>query len=110
MQLGFNTNFRHRGMLFHVQTEDSGTANPHVITHLFYGGNIMASVKQDYSDHLDGSDVEGSVRKLMENMHKTMLRQLSRGEHDEAIGQRLCLLYTSPSPRDQRGARMPSSA
>ena len=23
---------------------------------------------------------------------------------------RLCLLYTSPSPRDQRGARMPSSA
>ena len=24
--------------------------------------------------------------------------------------QRLCLLYTSPSPRDQRGSRMPSSA
>ena len=23
---------------------------------------------------------------------------------------RVCLLYTSPSPRDQRGARMPSSA
>ena len=23
---------------------------------------------------------------------------------------RTCLLYTSPSPRDQRGARMPSSA
>ena len=24
--------------------------------------------------------------------------------------QKVCLLYTSPSPRDQRGARMPSSA
>ena len=23
---------------------------------------------------------------------------------------KLCLLYTSPSPRDQRGSRMPSSA
>ena len=23
---------------------------------------------------------------------------------------RVCLLYTSPSPRDQRGSRMPSSA
>ena len=23
---------------------------------------------------------------------------------------RICLLYTSPSPRDQRGSRMPSSA
>ena len=23
---------------------------------------------------------------------------------------KICLLYTSPSPRDQRGSRMPSSA
>ena len=33
----------------------------------------------------------------------------------EPLGQRIglrmrCLLYTSPSPRDQRGSRMPSSA
>ena len=27
-----------------------------------------------------------------------------------ALGFQLCLLYTSPSPRDQRGSRMPSSA
>ena len=27
-----------------------------------------------------------------------------------ADGKNVCLLYTSPSPRDQRGARMPSSA
>ena len=26
------------------------------------------------------------------------------------FGQDCCLLYTSPSPRDQRGSRMPSSA
>ena len=26
------------------------------------------------------------------------------------IGRTFCLLYTSPSPRDQRGSRMPSSA
>ena len=25
-------------------------------------------------------------------------------------GYNICLLYTSPSPRDQRGSRMPSSA
>ena len=28
----------------------------------------------------------------------------------EAIDKEICLLYTSPSPRDQRGSRMPSSA
>ena len=26
------------------------------------------------------------------------------------IAEQACLLYTSPSPRDQRGSRMPSSA
>ena len=28
----------------------------------------------------------------------------------DAVHRYLCLLYTSPSPRDQRGSRMPSSA
>ena len=35
-------------------------------------------------------------------------------EFDNAISalkqHKICLLYTSPSPRDQRGSRMPSSA
>ena len=29
---------------------------------------------------------------------------------DKALFGHICLLYTSPSPRDQRGSRMPSSA
>ena len=38
-----------------------------------------------------------------------------RGATNQAISDQaselyLCLLYTSPSPRDQRGSRMPSSA
>jgi hypothetical protein len=92
MQSGFNTNFRYRGVLFHVQTEDSGLGNPHVITHLFHGGNIMASEKRDYSeliaDHA-GESLLAAVRKLMEGQHKSMLKQLSRGEHDAAIEQRM---------------------
>ena len=31
-------------------------------------------------------------------------------EHSHIPASRICLLYTSPSPRDQRGSRMPSSA
>jgi len=89
MQSGFNTNFRHRGVLFHVQTEDSGRANPHVITHLFYGGNIIASVKREYSDHLEAENIEALVRDLMESQHKAMLKKLSRGEHDTVIFERL---------------------
>ena len=36
-----------------------------------------------------------------------LIRQ--RGSKFKA-GSNVCLLYTSPSPRDQRGSRMPSSA
>lgn len=92
MLSGFNTNFRYRGVLFHVQTEDSGLENPHVITHLFHGGNIMASEKRDYSEFVgakDGDDLEEAIRKLMESLHKSMLKQLSRGEHDMAIEARM---------------------
>ena len=93
MLSGFNTNFRYRGVLFHVQTEDSGIGNPHVISHLFHGGNIMASEKRDYSDLVAeltaGQGLEDAVRKLMENQHKAMLKALSRGAHDSAIEQRM---------------------
>ena len=89
MLSGFNTNFRYRGILFHVQTEDSGRENPHVITHLFHGGNIIVSQKQEYSALLVEDDIEGAVKKMMEGQHKAILKQLSRGEHDQVIGERL---------------------
>ena len=39
-----------------------------------------------------------------------MLTKKQEVEHLKRINPNLCLLYTSPSPRDQRGSRMPSSA
>ena len=40
---------------------------------------------------------------------KDHIRIDSYGTVDE-LNSYICLLYTSPSPRDQRGSRMPSSA
>ena len=34
----------------------------------------------------------------------------SRTQYVNQLRSHACLLYTSPSPRDQRGSRMPSSA
>lgn len=89
MLTGFNTNIRHRGVLFHVQTEDSGRAHPHVITHLFYGGTILSSEKRGYHDRLEGGDLVGEVKRLMEAQHKEMLKRLRRGELDGVIEARL---------------------
>lgn len=89
MLSGFNTNVRYRGVVFHVQTEDSGRDNPNVVTHLFYGGNIMASVKSTYRDMLESDTLEAEVRALMEGQHKTVLRRLKSGEYDAGIESRL---------------------
>jgi len=88
---GFNDNFRYRGVLFHVQTEDSGVDNPHVITHLFHGGNILASEKLDYSEKLDldEKELQRWVRESMEAQHEAMYQGLKRGLHDSVILERL---------------------
>ena len=71
---------------------------------------------------------KSAVNQLMER-HRGALSHLVRMRLDQKILQRVdasdvvqdvlieanrrlqtCLLYTSPSPRDQRGSRMPSSA
>jgi len=102
MLSGFNTNVRHKGVLFHVQTEDSGRAKPHVITHLFHGGNILASEKQSYAHLLedDGEPLEPQVKRLMDEQHGAMLEKLRSGGHDDVIRERLGLASGGAAPAD----------
>jgi hypothetical protein len=83
MLAGFNHNVKHKGKLYHVQTEDSGVANPHVITHLFVGGNILASKRTSYAELVGAADLAAVVRPIMEQQHKEMLRNLVNGVYDE---------------------------
>jgi hypothetical protein len=80
---GFNHNIKHKGKVYHVQTEDSGINNPHILTHLFVGGNVLASKKTSYADILDAENLSERVRALMEGQHKEMLRNLVRGAYEQ---------------------------
>jgi hypothetical protein len=79
---GFNHNIKHKGKTYHVQTEDSGVNNPHIITHLFVGGNILATKKTSYADIVNAENLAEVVRELMEEQHKAMLRNLVNGAYD----------------------------
>lgn len=81
---GFNHSVKHHGTVYHVQTEDSGLQNPLVTTHLFLGGNVLASRRTSYAELAGRPDAEARVRKLMQEQHKDMLRQLVRGAFDRA--------------------------
>jgi hypothetical protein len=98
MLSGFNTNIRHRGVLFHVQSEDSGRDRPHIITHLYHGGTILASEKSSYAEHLDDPDLGKLVRDLMETQHKAVLERLRSQDFDDLIRERL-----GSSVFDERG-------
>ena len=82
--VGYNTNVRHKGKLYHIQTEDSGIKRPHIITHLFAdGGRIIATEKTSYGEHVQSEDIAAVVKKLMQEQHKRMFIALRDGVHDE---------------------------
>lgn len=83
MVLGFNHNVMYKGEVFHVQTEDSGVANPHIITLLYKGGVILCSKKTSYADILKMENLEDVVEELMKEQHKDLMRRLKTGEFDE---------------------------
>jgi len=80
MLIGFNTDFRFQGKLFHVQTEDNGVQNPVIVTLLYHGGTILASRKLSYADIIKYEKLETVVRDLMENQHKQIIRDLVSGK------------------------------
>src|SRR5437667_8823645 len=80
---GFNHNVKYGPRVYHVQTEDSGLPHAHYITHLFVGGNIVASMKTSYADKADDADLQKTVRSLMESQHKAMLKRLVSGEFNQ---------------------------
>ena len=60
---------------------------------------------------MSNTDLEIVINKAFDE--KEMVNAQTKGEIRDAVTEalaRLCLLYTSPSPRDGRISRMPSSA
>jgi hypothetical protein len=85
--LGYNNNVRHRGQVFHIQTEDSGVNSPRIMTHLFAdGGRIVKSTRTDYSEHLGSAKMVEIVKRLMKEQHKAMFVELRSGALDARIG------------------------
>lgn len=86
MVVGFNHNFSYKGQVYHVQTEDSGIKNPHIITLLYRGGTILSSKKTSYADIIKVDNLETVVEELMKAQHREMLRLLKNGDFDELLG------------------------
>jgi hypothetical protein len=111
--LGFNNNVRHRGRIFHIQTEDSGVRFARIVTHLFAdGGRIIKTARTDYAEQLEKGDVSKLVRSLMKEQHRAMFTALRAGELDAALERAVGPLSEVPPPvsRAAKSVRPPRTS
>ena len=91
-----------------VKSLRSGKANIAESYASFEGGELWV-VNSYISEYSQGNRFNHATRRLRKLLlKKKELKRLFIAVSRE--GMTICLLYTSPSPRDQRGSRMPSSA
>ena len=89
---GYNHNIKYKGRVYHVQTEDNGRSNPYIVSHLFIGGNIIASKRTSYLDISLNENAQSITRDMMQEQHKTMVKDLLSGAYDNLLKQQ------SPKP------------
>lgn len=79
MLTGYNTDIKHEGIVYHVQTEDGGIENPVIVSLVYKGGRILVSKKTSYAQLLGTEDFMSKLRDLLERQHKTMIKAILTG-------------------------------
>ncbi len=97
MITGYNTDVRHQEVVFHVQTEDKGAANPFIESLVYVGGQVLASKRANYADLLAEGRDEKEIIALMDQQHRTMIAAIRHGKFDAKLAA-LGRPKTSPMP------------
>ncbi len=81
MEPGFNSDILYQGKTYHVQTEDWGQDKSFVVTRVFSGGTVVASLKTPYERLEKESFASGrrAIQMGMREQHEKILDQLVSG-------------------------------
>src|ERR1043166_8001641 len=85
MITGFNTDVRHEGHLYHVQTEDRGTENPILESLVYIGGTIVARKKTPYPHPLNQDSGHEALASLLKRQHQVIIAAIKAGRIEELI-------------------------
>lgn len=97
---GYNTDVRHDGVVFHVQTEDKGASNPFIETLLYVGGQVLAAKRASYANLLAQGKGDKAIVELMEGQHGSMIKAVRQGRFEE----KLTALFGNRVPREAKPA------
>ena len=81
---GFNTDVKVGSLVFHVQTEDRGAANPVLDTVIYHKGRVLAKRATSYKEFLASADFnESELRAMLEQQHQQLLDEVRSGQMPE---------------------------
>ena len=83
MITGFNTDIKHKGVTYHVQTEDKGLKNPKVETLVYKGGIILHAKRTSYSEVLHIDCLQEVVTRLMQEQHQRVIQEIKSGRFEK---------------------------
>lgn len=79
MVTGFNTDIKHEGVVYHIQTETRKDAG--IETAVYVGGAVIHSLKTSYRDLLESPGyTEDKVRPRLEAQHRDVIGRIRSGE------------------------------
>jgi hypothetical protein len=76
MQPGFNTDIKHDGINYHVQTEDWGDSKSVLITRVYARGAVVKTVRTPYKE----DENHQAIRLAMQRQHHEILDRLVSGK------------------------------
>jgi hypothetical protein len=85
MITGYNTDVRHKEVVFHVQTEDKGASNPCIESLVYVGGQVLASKRASYATLLAEGKEKEDIVALMDHQHRTMIAAIRHGKLDDKL-------------------------
>jgi hypothetical protein len=98
MITGYNTDVRHGEVVYHVQTEDKGAANPFIESLVYVGGQVLASKRASYADLLAEGREEKELVALMDHQHRTMIAAIRHGKLDAKLAAMTAGRHTGQYP------------
>lgn len=85
MITGYNTDVRHNDVVFHVQTEDKGRANPFIESLIYVGGQVVAAKRASYADLVAAGKEDRAIVALMDRQHRLMIAAIRSGKFDHKL-------------------------
>lgn len=85
MIFGFNTDIKVGKIVYHVQTEDRGEANPVIDTTVYMQGRVLAKRGTPYKELIGTAGFDDDrLREMLEQQHRRIIDEIRAGTLEEA--------------------------